>query len=199
MRLLFSLLLVAVASSVVAQNKPLTAFQAIELAKREVNDDARKSLVQVFGHRSSVGQMPVEWSILFFDPYAQQNGVMVRVAGNTIVSIQEGYTQMNRMRLAAYKLEEVIDPKTLKLDSPAVLQALQRSTPLKNITLTSVELWLRKEDKNPRAPGIWNVTLFAMSKPDTKGNSKEIEIGKARISSETGQILDMKLDLKKIQ
>lgn len=198
MRLLALPLFLASISLALAQPKPLTAFQAVEVARREVNDEAKTKLVQIFGPRSSVGVMPVEWHVLFFDPYAQQNGTMVRVAGNTILSIQEGYTQMNRMRLAAYKLEEVIDPKTLKLDSSAVLQALQRSTPLKNIKLTSIEMWLRKEDKAPGAPGIWNVTLFAESAPDRQGKSKEVEIGKARVSAETGQILTLNLNLKQL-
>ncbi|MFQ3670641.1 MAG: hypothetical protein SNJ84_04205 [Verrucomicrobiia bacterium] len=188
----------AVGNWALGQPKPLTAFQAVELAKREVNDEARNKLVQIFGPRSSVGLMPVEWHVLFFDPYAQQNGTMVRVAGNTIIAIQEGYTQMNRMRLASYKLEEIIEPRTLKLDSSAVLQALQRSTPLKNVKLTSVEMWLRKEDKAPGAPGIWQVTLFAESAPDRQGKTREVEIGKARVSAETGQILNLNLNLRRL-
>lgn len=173
----------------------VSAFKAVEIARREVNDEAKGKLVQVVGPPSSVGLMPVEWEILFYDPYADQHGVKVTVSGTAITRIQVGYTQLDKMRLFAYKLEEVIEKKTLKVDSAAAVQALQRSTPLKNIKLSSVALWLRKEGKGPLAPGIWVVELFA---PDAK-NTKEIKIGEGRVSAQTGQVLSLKVDQKKIE
>jgi len=176
------------------QSQALTAIQAKDLAKKQVNDVARKSLVQIYGKPSTVGLYPVEWQILFYDPYAEQNGVMVTVSGNVVTSIRDGYTQMDRFRLFAYKQEEIIDAARLKIDSKDLVGLLQRDSALKDIKISSVQLWLKKDDKGPMAAAVWNVVLFAAN---PKGD-KEVEFGNARVSAETGQILQLKLDLKAI-
>ena len=138
--------------------------------------------------------MPVEWQILFYDPYAGQDGVRVTVSGNTITNIRDGYTQMDKFRVFAYKQEEVIDQGKLKIDSKDLLEILKRSSALKEIKISSVNLWLRKDDKGPMAPAIWEANLFASN---TKGD-KEVEFGFARVSAESGQVMELKMDLKKL-
>ncbi|MDX6766241.1 MAG: hypothetical protein SFU85_05580 [Candidatus Methylacidiphilales bacterium] len=173
----------------------LSAFAAQKLAAREVNDEAKKSLVQISGKKSSIGVMPIEWQILFYDPYADQNGTKVTVAGNTITRIEQGYTQVDKLRLAAYKLEEVIEPAKLRKDSSDVLDILNRSSELSKVKVSSIELWLHKEGKGPAAPAIWRTRIWAQA----AGSDKEIDIGTARINAQSGQIVELKLDLKKIQ
>lgn len=173
----------------------VSAFGAQKIASREVNDVAKKSLVQIRGKKGTVGVLPIEWEVLFYDPYAEQNGTKVTVAGNTITRIEQGYTQMDRVRLAAYKMDEVIEPAKLRKDSSDVLDILKRSSQLTDVKVTSIELWLLKEGKGPTAPAIWRTKLWAQE----QGKDTETEIGSARVNAETGQIVELKLNLKKIK
>jgi hypothetical protein len=186
---------VLVATPALHQAHAVSAFAAQKIAAREVNDVAKKSLVQIKGKKGSVGTLPVEWEILFYDPYADQNGTKVTVAGSTITRIEQGYTQMDKMRLAAYKMEEVIEPSKLKKDSSDVLEILKRSSQLASVKISSVELWLVKEGKGQPAAAIWRTKIWAQA----PGKDTEVEIGTARINAESGQIVELKLNLKKIQ
>lgn len=183
-----------------AASSTLTAFQALEIAKKQVNAESRNRVVQIIGKKSSTTVMPVEWAILFFDPNAEQSGVLVTIAGNTVIKVQDGYTQMDKFRIAAYKLEEVIDPKTLKIDSSKAVDSIERSSIMNGLKLSSASLYLHKEGKAPMDPGIWEIVLYALPKlPPGKTQVTEVEIGTARVSAETGQVLELKIDLKKVQ
>lgn len=189
---LVALLLGLSTSSLSAQG--ISALAAQKIATREVNDIAKKSLVQIHGPKSSVSVLPIEWHVLFYDPYADQNVTKVTVVGNTITRIEQGYVQMDRIRLAAFKQEEILTPAQLRKDSNEILSILQRSTELQKVKITSVALSLMKQGKGPTAPGIWHARLWAFA----DGTDKEVEFGKARINAETGQILELKYDLKKL-
>ncbi|NJK92142.1 MAG: hypothetical protein HC904_10115 [Blastochloris sp.] len=179
--------------SFLSSSQALTALEAMQLAKREVNDTAKKSLVQIHGKRGSVGLYPLEWEILFYDPYAEQDGTKVRVAGNVITQISQGYTQLDRMRIFAYKQEEIVDQSRIKIDSKDIVPVLSRSSALNNVKISSVDLSLSKADKGPLGLGMWSVVLYAKNQKDD-----EVEFGKAKINAESGQIIDLKIDLKKL-
>ncbi|MDD5260421.1 MAG: hypothetical protein PHD76_01090 [Methylacidiphilales bacterium] len=176
------------------QSFALTAFEARDLAKKQVNDTARKSLLQIYGKAGTVGVLPMEWQILFYDPYAAQDGSMVTVSGNAITSIRDGYTQMDQFRVFAYKQEEIIDQSKLKIDSRDLLSILKNSSALKDVKISSVNLWLKKDDSGPLSPAVWIAHLFG---PNAKGD-KEVEFGYARVSAQTGQVMQLKLDLKAV-
>jgi|GEM_PF-767526 len=201
-----SLLTLLLLTATFSYSHALTALGARDLAKREVNDTAKKGLIQIHGKKGAVGVYPLEWEILFFDPFADQDGEIlffdpfadqdgtkVKVAGNVITQISQGYTQLDKFRVFAYKQEEVIDPARIKLDSKDILPALSRSSALANVKITSVDLTLSKTDKGPLGTAMWSVTLYAKNQKD-----EETEFGKARINAESGQILDLKIDLKKL-
>lgn len=193
MKLLFASLVVCLAAAT-ASAQPVSAFTAQKIATREVNDIAKKSLVQIHGAKSSVGVLPVEWQILFYDPYAEQNVTKVTVAGSTITRIEQGYVQMDRVRLAAFKQEEILTPNQLRKDSNEILQILQRSTELNSVKISSIALSLMKQGKGPLAPGVWHARLWAIR----QGTDQEVEFGRARVNAESGQILELKYDLKKL-
>lgn len=195
-----TLIALAFSTLLLTQAAPaITAFQARDIANREVNDKAKNQVVQILGEKTSLGLTPVEWKVLFWDPLAEQDGTIVTVAGNTVTKIQDGYTQLGEFRMAAYKMEEIIDPKGLKIDSSDALAAVQRNTTLKDVKLTSVGFFLRKENtQKPLTPGIWFLDLYAQSAKNKEGKSKEIKIGTAKVSADTGQVIGMDVDLKKL-
>ena len=176
------------------QSHAVTAFQAVEVARKQVNKDAKNYLVQIVGKPSTVGQMPEEWQVLFYDPRAEQNGMMITVSGNVVTSIKDGYTQMDNMRLFAYKMEEIIDPAKFKVDSPRIIPILQSNSTLKDVKITSIGLWLKKDKKGPLEPPIWYADLYAAN---AKGD-KEVQFGSAKVDAESGKVLKLDLNLKAI-
>lgn len=172
----------------------VTAFRAREIARKEVNDVAKDKLIEIYGPKASGSVNPVEWQVLFYDPYAKQDGRLVKVVGDGVIGIEQGYTQLDEFRLAAYKLEEVINSRSLRIDSDRVINSLTRSTPLRKVKLSAMEMRLRKPDKGD-VPALWYVTLFARN----ARTGKEVKLGTARVSSASGQIFEMELDLKKLE
>jgi hypothetical protein len=189
--LIYSLVATLVLS---VQSYAVTAFQAVEIARKQVNDYAKKSLVQVVGKPSTVGQMPEEWQVLFYDPKAEQNGMMITVSGNVVTGIHDGYTQMDNARIFAYKMEEIIDPNKFKIDSTRVIPILQNDSSLKDVKITSIGLWLKKDKKGPLEPPVWHADLYASN---AKGD-KEVQFGTAKVDAETGKIVKLDLNLKAI-
>lgn len=172
----------------------VTALKAYKLAYDQVNKLARESLIQIEGKPNSPNVLPTEWMILFYDPYAAQNGTMVRIAGDTIVEIRDGYMQAGKLRLAAYKQEEILDAKKLKVDSDDILKILKKSPLLTDVKISSLGLWLKKDGKGPLAPSIWHITIYGMNH-----KANEIEFGEAEISAFSGKIIRLDVNLKKIE
>jgi hypothetical protein len=177
-----------------ASAQSISAFSAQKIASREVNDIAKKSLVQIHGAKSSIGVTPIEWQVLFYDPYADQNVTKVTVAGSTITRIEQGYVQMQQARLAAFKQEEILEPAKLRKDSNDIIDVVKRSTELQKVKLSSAAFSLIKEGKGPAGVAVWTTRLWAMR----EGSDKEVEFGRAKVNAATGQILELKLDLKKL-
>ncbi|MDR1145210.1 MAG: hypothetical protein LBK71_03630 [Verrucomicrobiales bacterium] len=177
-----------------AQSYAVTAMQAVEIARRQANTYAAKSLVQVVGKPSAVGQLPEEWQVLFYDPAAEQDGMLITVSGNAVTSIRDGYTQLDNFRIFAYKMEEIIDPAKFKVDSSRIIPLLQTGSSLKAIKITSVGLWLKKEKKGPLEPPVWFVDLYAAN---PKGD-REVQFGTAKVDAESGKVLKLDLNLKAI-
>ncbi|MEM9400218.1 MAG: hypothetical protein AAF984_08405 [Verrucomicrobiota bacterium] len=171
-----------------------TALDAYKLAREQVNKLARESLVQIDGKPHSPSILPNEWIILFYDPYADQNGTMVRIAGKTIVEIRDGFMQMGKFRMASYKQEEILDVSKLKVDSDDVLKILRKSPLLTDVKISSLGLWLKKDGKGPLAPSLWYVTLYGLNH-----KADEIEFGEAEISAYSGKIVRLDVNLKKIE
>jgi hypothetical protein len=176
------------------QSHAVTVFQAVEIARKQVNDYAKKSLVQVVGKPSTVSQMPEEWQVLFYDPKAEQNGMMITVSGNVVTGIHDGYTQVDNMRILAYKMEEIIDPAKFKIDSPRIIPILQNDSSLKGVKITSIGLWLKKEKKGPLESPVWRVDLYASN---AKGD-REVQFGTAKVDAESGKVIKLDLNLKAI-
>lgn len=161
----------------------MSAMKAVELAGKQVSPEARKSLLAIRGVKSNLSQSPTEWYIWFYDNTAMQEGKRVRVAGGSVVEIKEGYTELDRMRMAAYKPDETIRQELFKVDSDEVLSRISHHPNLKGLKISSLSYDLRKAKGN--VSPVWAVTIYI------EKNATEKEFGTAKISAETGQIFDI--------
>lgn len=162
-----------------------TAFEARQIAEKMLSDQARGKLIKAVAQKGE-SVTPDSWRFIFFDPFGSQNGRLIVVTGKAVTEIRDGYIELDEVRLAAYKEEEIIPNGALKIDSDKALALVQKAALMQTVKLSAVQYELKK-GKGDVAP-VWNLTLYA----DVKGESKEF--GTAKLSAETGQIFDLKID-----
>ncbi len=172
-------------------HKPLTGFQALEVAARVVAPASKNQVLQIEGPRSETELYPDVWKFVFWDANAKQNGRLITVSQGAVTEIRDGFFELDKFRLLAYKPDEVIPPSALKFDSDKALDAVLKSTQLQGIRLSSVTFSLSKDKEVGQA--VWKIEILA----DDGG--KENDIGYARVSAETGGILEMKINPGKLK
>ncbi len=187
MKLSTILLSALLTTSTLFAAQPPSAFQSLKVAEASATKEARGKLIEIHGPRDSTALTPSSWSFIFFDPSARQQGRRITVRGENVTEIRDGYFQMDEIRMAAYKLDEVIDPKLLKVDSKDALATVVKSAELKDVKLSTVTFSLSKD--NSRKMPLWKLVLFA----DKEG--KEAKIGHALVSAENGAVVESKIDL----
>jgi hypothetical protein len=189
MKRLPSLLLAALLAAFTTTSFGLTAFQARPIAEKMLNDQARGKLIKIIGKRG-YGAEPESWSYIFFDPYADQHGRWITVTGKSVTKITDGYSELEDFRFASYKEEEVIPKGALKVDSHQALAAVKKTAELKDIKISSASYQLSKK-KGDVAP-VWKIKLYA----DNGGS--EVALGEAKVSAETGRVLEMEINRDKL-
>ncbi len=172
-------------SPAAASAKAPTAWEAIAIAKKQVPAESQDKVMVIRGDRSENELTPDTWHVVFYDEQASQDGRQVTVTGRAISGIREGYFDLGRIRLAAYKMEEIITPDKLKIDSDKALNVLVQTNRLKAYSLSSVIYELERDMDLREA--IWRLKIYV-----DDGNGKEKYIGFARISAENGRVIEMR-------
>ena len=126
--------------------KPLTAFQALQIAAKAATAEARNQVIAIEGPRSATELCPDVWKFVFWDPSAKQNGRLITVTRGQVTEIRDGFFELDKMRMLSYKQTEVILPKELKIDSDKALDVAVKSSTLQGVRLSSVTFSLRKDD-----------------------------------------------------
>jgi len=169
----------------------LTAFEARPYAEKMLSDQARNKLVKIVGKRGN-GIEPESWKFFSYDPYAKQNGREVTITGKAVTEIRDGYSELDNLRVAAYKESEIIPTAQLKIDSNQAYKIVQNTAQLNKVKITSVGYELVKSSSGSVTP-TWKLSIYA----DIKGEQKQI--GEAKISAENGQVFELKVDQKMLQ
>lgn len=161
----------------------LTAFAARDLAAKKVTEPYQKSLISAEGKRSAVSRDPVEWVFFFYDPTAVKEGLRIVVSGTAVTDVREGYTQIDRARLVAFKPTEVLPHAQLKVDSDEALGRIMSQSALKNYRATASSFKLSK-DPESGAP-VWEIRAWAQVQGET------VLVALGHVHAGTGQILDL--------
>jgi hypothetical protein len=156
-----------------------------------VAPQVKERLIQIAGPRSEADLTPNIWRFVFWDDQASQNGRLVTVTGNAITEIRDGYFELDKVRMFAYKMDEVIAPKTLKTDSNKALEAVLKTSQLQGVKLSTVTFHLSLK-KGMAAPQ-WKMEIFA------NNNGQEVDLGYAVVAADTGGVIEMKLAPEKLK
>jgi hypothetical protein len=183
---LFSLLVLSQCLPLLAAPpKTVTAMKAKQIASEVVDPATQQRVIAIQGLRSMLSSNPIEWLIWFYDPNALQNGRRVRVSGDQVTEIKEGFTEIGRARLFPYRMEEVIPSNRFQVDSDEALARVMSLGPLKGRKVTS-SFWELKKAKG-NVPPLWHIMLF------TDIGGKEKLLAKVRISAEDGRLIELNL------
>ena len=163
----------------------VTALKAWEIASKVLSPAAQQHVIAIRGLRSSISSAPIEWLVWFYDPTAIQKGRRVRVSGDNVTEIKEGFTEIGHARFFPYQMEEVIPRDRFQVDSDEALARATSLGPLRGRKITS-SIWELKKAKGNVSP-IWNITLF------TDRGGEESELAKVRLSAEDGNLIELKL------
>ncbi len=172
-------------------HKPLTGFQAEAIAAAVAVGEVKKQLIEIEGPRSETELTPDVWKFVFWDPTAKQNGRLITVTHGAVNEIRDGFFELDKARILAYKQDEIIPHDLLKIDSDKALDIVLKSSQLQGVSLSSVTFSLSRDKDLSQI--VWKIEILA----DNGG--KESDIGYARISAVTGGIIEMKVDLGKLK
>jgi hypothetical protein len=162
-----------------------TAFQNLAVADAVVSTHVHGKLIWI---RSLTGKGVDRrrWSYLFYDPYADSNGRLVVVVNGAVTKVDQGFVELDHFRMLPYKESEILPKSELKIDSDRALAEVQQAGHIENVPLTTVHYTLEMSDEN--AVPVWSLTIYCPR------NGDEIECGHARVSADTGQIFELKID-----
>jgi hypothetical protein len=186
----WNLLLAFTAGSLFAGSTP-SAFEARTIAEKHVPAKTQGKVIQIFGEQTTAGLYPKTWRVLFWDTTASQHGRVITVKEGVVSEIKDGFTDLEHLRLASYKEDEVINSHDLKWDSSKALDKVLQLPSLKEVKVSSVEFLLTKN--SGAVQPLWRLRLFS----DKAGT--EVEVGQVNVSAETGEIFELKLQLEKLQ
>jgi hypothetical protein len=187
-----SLILIAVgllALSRAASAGEPTAFELVKEGNDHVGRDARGRVVQIRSEKSVGTLVPNIWYVVYYDPDATAMASEVKFAAGKKVAVKRP-TRLLEPITGAHKQ---LDSTKFKVDSDKVIEIAKNEPLLKNLTLTSTQLWLEGFG-DVRQP-VWRVRLWAtkLRKP-----TDTVDIGELYISTEDGNIVKNDLKINRV-
>lgn len=163
------------------QVKPITGFQARDIAAKVIAPEHRANVIAILGPRVDTYVAPLDWYIWFYIPDAAQQGRRVHVVGEQVREIKEGVTEVRRIRFAPYKQGEVIPATDMGADTAQILNTVRGLAPLKDLKVVGTSFELRQSPAHGQP--AWNVDVYVLRGTETS------KFGRVIVSARTGQVL----------
>lgn len=163
------------------QVKPLSAFQAREIAAKVMPPELRANVIAILGPRVDTYVTPLDWYVWFYVPGAMQEGRRVHVVGEQVREIKEGFTEVRRLRFKSYAASEVIPAADMGVDTTQVLAAVRGIAPLKDAKIVGTAFELRQS--GPYGQPVWTVDVYVLQDGDVS------KFGRVIVAARNGQIL----------
>src|SRR6266850_4448857 len=184
-KLLATALIVCGLGSALNASEP-TAFELIKEGNRHVGEDAKDRIVQIWSDKSVGSLTPNIWHIVFYDPDASLKATEVTFAAGKKLSVKRPSRLLEPITGAHKQLSR----EKLKLDSDKAIEIATKDPLLKNLKLTSTQLWLEKGDDAPK----WKVRLWAEK---LRNPTRTADIGQIFISADDGKVLERDLHINR--
>lgn len=165
-----------------------TAFELIKEGNKHVGEDAKDRIVEIRSERSVGSLTPNIWYIVFYDPDASLKATEVKFGGGKKLAVK----RPGRLLQPVTGAHKQINREKLKLDSDRAVEIATKDPLLKNLKLTSTQLWLERGDEAPQ----WKVRLWAEK---LRNPSAAAEIGQIYISAQDGKVLERDLHINRVE
>src|SRR3954471_5358581 len=165
-----------------------TAFELIKEGNKHVGEDAKDKIVQIWSDRSVGTLTPNIWHVVYYDPDASLKATEVTFAAGKKQSVKRP-TRLLEPITGAHKQ---LSREKLKLDSDKAIEIATKDPLLKNLKLTSTQLWLERGDDAPK----WKVRLWAEK---LRNSTRTADIGQVFISADDGKVIERDLHINRVE
>jgi hypothetical protein len=164
-----------------------SALSLIKEANEYVGKDVRDQVVQIRSEKSVASLTPNIWYVVFYDKDATFKTAEVKFAAGKKQEVKHPM----RQPLAYMNDKNILDQKTLKIDSDKAIKIATAEPLLEKLTIRSTQLWLERVDNVQ----TWRVRLWAqkLHRPNDDAN-----IGDVSISAEDGKVLKTDLHIDRV-
>jgi len=164
-----------------------TAFELIKEGNKHVGEDAKDRVSEIRSEKSVGSLVPNVWYVVFYDPDASLKATEVKFGAGKKLTVK----RPARLLEPITKSHRELPREKLKVDSDKAIETATKDSLLKNVKLTSTQLWLEHSDDGPR----WRIRLWAEK---IRNPSAAAEIGQIMLSAEDGKILERDLHLNRL-
>jgi hypothetical protein len=164
--------------------QPPSALEARALALGFVRKELRENIVEISSPHEVDSLAPNRWNVKFWDPLTE-NVEIIQVEGGRATSLSETYeaNHMDHGLVSEYSMRDIMDPIYLQIDSPKAFQIAKQLEEVNEISVSSVEYRLQKEEGSAQV--IWTLILYK----EIKG--VEIEALKVKLSADSGEVIQV--------
>jgi hypothetical protein len=164
-----------------------TAIELIKEANRYVGEDVKDKIVQIRSEKSIGSLTPNIWYVVFYDKDATFKTAEVKFGAGRKLETKHPM----RQPFAYMNYKNVIDQKTLKIDSDKAIKIATAEPLLDKLTIRATQLWLERKDTTP----VWRVRLWAAKLRNT---TRDADIGEVHINAEDGKVIETDLHINRV-
>jgi len=173
--------------ALMAQAADPTALQLVKEGNKHVGQDAKDRLVQIRSEKSVGTLIPNIWYIVYYDPDATAKATEVKFGAGQKLDVK----RPGRI-LEFVTGNRELDRSKINVDSDKALTTALQEPMLKNLTLTSSQMWL---ENNKDYGIVWKVRLWATK---LRNAQQTAEIGDLYISADTGKLVRNDLKISRV-
>lgn len=164
-----------------------TALELIKEANRYVGEDVKDKVVQIRSEKSIGDLTPNIWYVVYYDKDATFKTAEVKFGAGKKLETRHPM----RQPFAYMNYKNVLDQKTLKVDSDKAIKIATADKQLDKLKVVATQLWLERKDTTP----IWRVRLWALKLRDS---TRDADIGEVHINAETGEVVESDLHINRV-
>jgi hypothetical protein len=164
-----------------------TALSLIKEANRYVGEETKDQVVQIRSEKSVASLTPNIWYVVFYDKDATFKTAEVKFGAGKKLEVKHPM----RQPFAYINYKNVMDPKTLKIDSDKAIKIATAEPLLDKLTIKATQLSLDRPETTP----TWRVRVWAAK---LRNPNADADIGEVFISADEGKVIKTDLHINRV-
>ena len=164
-----------------------TALELIKDANEYVGKDVKDKVVQIRSEKSVASLTPNIWYVVYYDHDATFKTAEVKFGAGKKLDVKHPM----RSPFGYINDKNVLDQKTLKIDSDKAIKVATAEPLLDKLTIRATQLWLENVDNVP----TWRVRLWAQK---LRHPNDDADIGEVSLSAVDGKVSKTDLHIDRV-